>query len=86
MRASTATPAAAPAATPAAAALTPVPAAFACRADGSDQERVASAFVSAAIRLGPALPTEHAARSPYIGRHRRTVTVRPDADCQAGRS
>lgn len=76
------------------------PALAACQADGSEQDRVASAFVSAAIRLGRELPAESAehadpteraerapypgpSRAPYIGRHRRGITVRLGAERQA---
>lgn len=74
------------------AAAFPAPVLVACRADGSEQEQIASAFVSAAIRLGRDLPAdsadsaERAARPPYIGRHRRTITARPGSDLQAVRS
>jgi len=75
----------------------PAPVLVACRADGSEQELIASAFVSAAIRLGRELPTDSAesagrpphisaARPPYIGRHRRTITARSGSDLQAVRS
>jgi hypothetical protein len=62
-----------------------------CQADVSEQEQVASAFVAAAIRLGRELPTERAphigpALAPYIGRHRRSFTVRLGAEVQAVRS
>ena len=60
------------------------PPAVTCRADGSEQQRVARAFVAAAIRLGALLPTERdALPPPYRGRHRRSITARLDAPCQA---
>ena len=62
-----------------------VPAPVACRADGSDQHLVAQAFVAAAIRLGPVLPTERNALPPYRGRHRRSITVSFGAPCPAAR-
>jgi hypothetical protein len=65
-----------------------------CQADASEQEQIASAFVSAAIRLGRDLPAERAERPPYtgpalrpyIGRHRRGATVRSGAELQAAQS
>ena len=87
--AATAFPAAAPVSVRA-----PASALAACRPDGSEHEQVASAFVSAAIRLGHDLPTESAERQPsidldrppYIGRHRRTRIVRLGADLQVAQS
>ena len=49
----------------------PTPAA--CRLDFSDQHRVAQAFITAAIRLGPLPPAENDRPSAYRGRHRRTA-------------
>jgi hypothetical protein len=63
------------------AAPTPV----ACRADSSDQHRVARAFITAAIRLGPALPTERDRFAVYLGRHRRTVAACPSSPRPAAR-
>lgn len=68
-----------------------------CQADASEQEQIASAFVSAAIRLGRDLPTEPTERAerppytgpalrPYIGRHRRGATVRSGTELQAAQS
>ncbi|WP_370339624.1 hypothetical protein [Catenulispora sp. MAP5-51] len=51
-----------------------------CLSATSDQHRVAQAFISAAIRLAPALP-----QSAYRGRHRRTIAACPGARLQAVR-
>ncbi len=50
-----------------------------CCVDISDQHRVARAFITAAIRLGPALPTEpdRLPAPAYLGRHRRTEAAHP---------
>jgi hypothetical protein len=60
----------------------------ACRTDASDQDRVASAFITAALRLAPVAPvapTELPISRHYQGRHRRRVADRLDFSCQAAR-
>lgn len=51
-----------------------------CCVDISDQHRVARAFVTAAIRLGPAALPAKPDRVPapaYLGRHRRSEAAHP---------